>query len=242
LSATAFEGLVADDLALVRGGRRLFRGLSFSLGPRELLLLLGPNGSGKSSLLRALLGLTPLSAGRLSIGQPPRAARGREICGLALYQGHAVGAKGELSALENLALAAALDGTLACAGGGAARRAVGSAALERALDDVGLARQRDLETRRLSQGQKQRLQLARFALALGAPGRPLWLMDEPSAALDRDGGALLQRMLDAHLARGGAAIVATHLPLAAGAGRTRELRLDDPARGAAPAASAVAAS
>jgi heme exporter protein A len=220
--AVAFEGLDADGLALVRGGRRLFRRLSFALEPRDLLVLLGPNGSGKSSLLRALLGLAPLAAGRLSLGRPVRPARGREVCAIALYQGHASGAKAELTALENLSLAAALDGTLEHRPDGGA-----GAALDAALAQVGLTRQRDLETRRLSQGQKQRLQLARFALALGAPVRPLWLMDEPSAALDREGAALLQRMLDAHLGRGGAAIVATHLPLAAGAGaRVRELRLD----------------
>ncbi len=222
----AFDGLRADGLSLSRGDRRLFAGLSFELGPAELLLLLGPNGSGKSSLLRALLGLAPLSAGTLATGAG--ALRPRRLCESALYQGHASGAKGELTALENLALSAALDGTVAPG-------APGAVPLREALDEVGLSRQRDVETRRLSQGQRQRLSLARFALALRAPVRPLWLMDEPSAALDRDGAALLVRMLDAHLARGGAAIVATHLPVSPSAGRLRELRLDAfaPKRGAA---------
>jgi len=228
-----FGGLAGEGLALARGGRRLFRDLSFALEPHDLLLLLGPNGSGKSSLLRALLGLAPLAAGRLVLGRPARPARGRELCALALYQGHAGGAKAELTALENLSLAAGLDGTLEHLPAGAPD------ALSRALAEVGLARHRDVETRRLSQGQKQRLQLARFALALRAPVRPLWLMDEPSAALDTDGAALLQRMLDAHLARGGAAIVATHLPVAVGAGRVRELRLDAFAPAAATPAGAA---
>jgi heme exporter protein A len=228
----AFDGLRADGLALSRGDRRLFAGLSFGLAAAELLLLLGPNGSGKSSLLRALLGLAPLAAGTLRTGAGP--LRPRELCRSALYQGHASGAKGELTAIENLALSAALDGTVA--------PGAREAALREALDEVGLARQRDVETRRLSQGQRQRLSLARFALALRSPARPLWLMDEPSAALDRDGAALLARMLDAHLARGGAAIVATHLPVAPAAGRIRELRLDafSPRRGAAARADAEA--
>jgi heme exporter protein A len=217
LTPVAFDGLRADGLALSRGERRLFAGLSFELAARELLLLLGPNGSGKSSLLRALLGLAPLAAGTLAT--PAGALRPRRLCAAALYQGHASGAKGELTAAENLALSAALDGTLD-PGPGA------DGALRDALSEVGLARQRDIETRRLSQGQRQRLSLARFALALRSPVRPLWLMDEPSAALDRDGSALLARMLDAHLARGGAAIVATHLPVAPESGRVRELRLD----------------
>ncbi len=229
MTPVAFEGLRGDGLALSRGERRLFAGLSFDLAARELLLLLGPNGSGKSSLLRALLGLAPLAAGTLAT--PAGTLRPHRLCEAALYQGHASGAKGELTAVENLALAAALDGTLGPGAGG-------EGALRDALSDVGLARQRDIETRRLSQGQRQRLSLARFALALGSPVRPLWLMDEPSAALDRDGSALLARMLDAHLARGGAAIVATHLPVAPESGRVRELRLDAfvPRRTAAPVA------
>jgi len=231
VTPVAFAGLRAEGLVLSRGERRLFTGLSFELAAAELLLLLGPNGSGKSSLLRALLGLAPLAAGALATPSGP--LKPRHLCGSALYQGHASGAKGELTAVENLALSAALDGTLPAAGPG------GDAALRDALAEVGLARQRDVETRRLSQGQRQRLSLARFALALRATVRPLWLMDEPSAALDRDGTALLVGMLDAHLARGGAAIVATHLPVAPGAGRVRELRLDAfaPRRGAGPPSS-----
>ncbi|MFM1988442.1 MAG: Cytochrome c biosis ATP-binding export protein CcmA [Pseudomonadota bacterium] len=218
MTALAFDGLRGDGLALSRGERRLFAGLSFAASAGDLLLLVGPNGSGKSSLLRGLLGLAPLAAGTLSTGTPARPLRPRDLCPTALYQGHAAGAKGELTAVENLALSAALDGTAA---------ADDAPALRDALAEVGLSRQRDIETRRLSQGQRQRLALARFALALHAPVRPLWLMDEPSAALDRDGAELLARMLAAHLARGGAAIVATHLPVRPDAGRVAELRIDD---------------
>jgi heme exporter protein A len=236
--AARFDGLRATGLALSRGDRRLFGGLGFELAAADLLLLVGPNGSGKSSLLRALLGLAPLSAGTLEAGVPLRPIRPRELCTEALYQGHAAGAKGELTARENLALAAALDGTL-----DDVDPAARDAALLDALGEVGLARQRDIETRRLSQGQRQRLSLARFALALRAAVRPLWLMDEPSAALDSDGAALLGRLLAAHLARGGAALVATHLPVAPSSGRVRELRLDAfaPRRSAAAAPADTAA-
>jgi len=229
VTPAAFDGLRAEGLALSRGERRLFSNLSFSLEAGGLLRLLGPNGSGKSSLLRGLLGLAPLVAGSLSVGTPPRPLRPRALCAVALYQGHASGAKGELTALENLELSAALDGTVAPGDAGAL--------LRESLATVGLARQRDIETRRLSQGQRQRLALARFALALHRPVRPLWLMDEPSAALDAEGSALLVRMLGEHLARGGAAIVATHLPVAPESGRVQELRLEAfaPRRGGAGA-------
>lgn len=218
----SFGGLKAVSLALVRGERTLFTNLSFDLVPGELLRLLGPNGAGKSSLLRALLGLTPLARGQLSAGPAGQPLAPREVCAQALYQGHAHGAKGELTAIENLTLAAELDGSLANTEAGTEADRI----LNAALDEVGLARQRQIETRRLSQGQKQRLNLARFAIALQSADRPLWLMDEPSAALDASGLAVLEGLLGRHLARGGAAIVATHLPIAPSEGVVRELHLE----------------
>ncbi len=197
MTALVATTLAAQGLTLARGGRRLFERLSFELAPGELLLLLGPNGSGKSSLLRALLGLAPLAEGRIALAEgrvaladdARPATTGRALCRLALYQGHAGAAKAELSARENLALAAALDGTLEHRPSTEA-----PAALDAALASVGLTRQAGLETRRLSQGQRQRLQLARFALALASPVWPLWLMDEPSAALDTEGAGVDPRL------------------------------------------------
>jgi len=223
--------LAVEALTLARGQRVLLRELSFDVNSGEMLLLTGANGSGKSSLLRALIGLTPLQAGRFIWNGPDEApgevtpAELRSVC---LAQGHAAGVKSELTAIENLRLAAALDhppgiASTAAHGTGLTPDPI----LEQALARVGLARHRNIETRRLSQGQKQRLQLARFALASLGPHRPLWLMDEPSAALDAQGSALLQDLLGEHLARSGAAIVATHLALQSPAGQTRRLRLGE---------------
>ncbi|MGE0799313.1 MAG: cytochrome c biogenesis heme-transporting ATPase CcmA [Lautropia sp.] len=205
------DRLEVRDLTLERGHRTLFAALAIDLAPGELLQLQGPNGSGKSSLLRALLGLTPVRSGTIDWAGARFAPASGRLRRDALYQGHASGQKGELTALENLALAAALDGS-----------PTGATALQAALDAVGLGPAQALAARRLSQGQRQRLALAR--LALPNPRR-LWLLDEPSAALDRDGAARLDALLAAHLARGGAAIVATHLPLLAGR-PTRRLALD----------------
>lgn len=217
----AFSGFEARSLTLARGNRRLFSRLGFSVKAGTLLVLLGPNGSGKSSLLRSLIGLAPLQAGELARLAPAQAVAPAALRAEVLYQGHSPAAKGELTALENLQLTAVLDDTVAHLDANGARLA-----LRGALETVGLARQRDIETRRLSQGQRQRLHLARFALALQADVRALWLMDEPSAALDQAGADLLQALISRHLARGGAAIVATHLPIAPESGQRIELHLD----------------
>lgn len=232
--------LVIENLTLARGPRVLLRKLSFEVRSGEMLLLTGANGTGKSSLLRALTGLTPLQAGRFIWTDPTGSAREvtpLELRLVSLTQGHAAGVKSELTAIENLRMLAALDQPPGSTF--APTQSAGPAseqALEQALARVGLARQRSIETRRLSQGQKQRLQLARFALSCLGPHRPLWLMDEPSAALDTQGSALLQTLLGEHLARGGAAIVATHLPLHSPVGQTRHLRLDEAAMPMAEAA------
>ena len=201
--------LEVRELSLVRGRRQLLDRLGFNLARGEAILLHGPNGSGKSSLLRALLGLSVASGGEIRFEGKSFAPGSGKLCRHALYQGHASGLKGELDALENLGLAAALDGSPA-----------DSAALQSALADTGIAREAAIATRRLSQGQKQRLVLARFALAnqAASPPRRLWLLDEPSAALDRAGAAMLDQLLAGHLRRGGAALVATHLPILAESG------------------------
>ncbi len=199
------------DLSLARGQRVLLDRLHFSLAPGDAVLLQGPNGSGKSSLLRALLGLSPASGTIRFEDQAFTPASGK-LCRHALYQGHASGLKGELDAFENLALAAALDGNPADDG-----------SLRAALQTTGLAREARIACRRLSQGQKQRLVLARLALANQCPAlsRPLWLLDEPSAALDRSGATMLDALLASHLERGGAAVVATHLPMLGSEDATR---------------------
>jgi heme exporter protein A len=209
-----FSGFCARALALQRGGRTVFGELNLTLSAGELLLLTGPNGVGKSSVLRALVGLTPLASGTLQGHDPAAPITPRQLCAQALYQGHAPGIKGALTALENLALLAALDGS-----------ATQAAQLLQALERLGLRRCAELESRHLSAGQRQRLQLARFALALANPAKRLWLLDEPSAALDQDGAALLGQLLAEHVQSGGAAIVATHLPIAPTGVQPRELCL-----------------
>lgn len=185
--------LSGNDLAAVRGGRSVFVGLSFALGDGDLLAVTGPNGSGKSTLLRIVADLLKPSAGAISVEPAAEAGIGTAVH----YLGHLDCLKPSLTVADNLAFWAHLWG-----GGPSAP----------ALDAVGLAHAADLPAGVLSAGQKRRVALARLLLVR----RPIWLLDEPATALDAAAEATLGRLIAAHLATGGMAMVATHrdLPLA----------------------------
>lgn len=190
--------LAATDLGCTLGNRRLFAGLDFSLDTGRWLMLTGANGSGKSTLLRIVAGLVMPTQGQVRWQGRPRRAGDPGWNAAFVYQGHAPGWKDQLTARENLETQAWLD---------LADRRGASAAVDAAIAEVGLQRQRNLPFARLSAGQRRRLGLARLALA----PRPLWLLDEPTTALDTEGQKLFAGLLDRHLARGGCAVVATHL-------------------------------
>jgi heme exporter protein A len=177
----------------VRGGRRVFAGLSFSLAPGEVLVLRGPNGSGKSSLLRLLAGFLAPAGGEL-LWAGAKVAEDAAAHRLRLhYVGHAEALKGALTARENLAFAAALSG---------ARGAEVAGALE-GFDLLALA---EVPVRFLSAGQKRRVALARLLAGL----RPLWLLDEPGGGLDAASRRRLEQALARHRQGGGLAVLATH--------------------------------
>ncbi len=203
--------LTATGLTLSRGPRRLFAGLSFRLMPGQALVLRGANGSGKTTLLRVLAGLTVAESGELQWD----GRRWTTLCtgqrAVSLYLGHANALKDELTAAENLAESLAFDGV-----------SVPDALQRQSLDNMGLAGRHHLQARRLSQGQKRRVGLARLALAC----KPLWLLDEPTNALDADGVALFSGVVASHLQQGGMACIASHLPLSIGA-TVQELVLSD---------------
>jgi len=197
--------LRAWDLTIDRGGRRVLSGLSFEATQDSALIVTGPNGAGKTSLLRALAGFLPIEAGGFALegGDPERTA-GEQ----AHYLGHADGVKSALTAGENLAFAAAM------LGGDPSR-----AAQLAALSALGLAHAIDFPARLLSAGQRRRVALARLIIA----SRPLWLLDEPTTALDAAAQAALAAVMQAHLEGGGILVAAVHAPL--GLDEARELRL-----------------
>jgi heme exporter protein A len=202
--------LESKQLAAQRGAATLFSGIDFRLAPGEALLVTGANGSGKTTLLRIAAGLSHAAEGTLSWRGVPVTPLDQGYRAAVVYIGHAAALKDELSTEENLASLASLHA------GSAASDAIGGA-----LALWSLERQRALPARALSLGQRRRIGLARLALV----PRPLWILDEPAAALDDAGVALLCDLLGAHIAQGGMAIIATHQDIALSGPSVRSLPL-----------------
>jgi heme exporter protein A len=185
--------LEAADLECERGGRSLFRGLSFAVSGGELLRVAGANGSGKTSLLRILCGLAWPAHGEVRWKGEPIRRLGEEYSRSLVHIGHAAGLKDELTAAENLAVTCALAGV-----------AASEQAIRDALGRFTIAPQTQIKS--LSQGQRRRAALARLALSVEVP---LWLLDEPFAALDAAASALVEELMRGHAGRGGAVVYTT---------------------------------
>ena len=188
--------LEALDLEATRGDAVLFSGLSFSLAPGGLLHVAGANGTGKTSLLRALCGLLLPSAGEVRWNGGSIRRLREEYWKRLAYVGHADSLKDDLTAEENLAVGCALAGVPAPA-----------ARARAALEAFGLGARVRLPVRALSQGQRRRAALARLALS---ETLPLWILDEPFAALDVAAVELVRSLAGQHLAGGGMIVVTSH--------------------------------
>lgn len=218
IGGRAFRG---ENIACVRGGRLLFSDLAFNVAPGGVLFLTGPNGIGKSSLLRIMAGLLLPAAGTLS--RP-------EGEGAPAYLGHGDGLKPLATVGESLAFWAALDGP---------RDAVErNDAISSAVGAFALGPLMDLPCRCLSQGQRRRVALARVT----ASPATLWLLDEPTTALDEGGVCAFEAVLRRHREAGGMTVIATHGKLDAEGAEILEIERfaggDSPADPFAPAAMA----
>jgi heme exporter protein A len=199
--------LQVRGLAFSRNDEPVFGPLDASVDAGEALLVQGGNGAGKTTLLRVLAGLLRADAGEVLLDGS--AARADTRARFMAYLGHLPGLKADLSAVRNLEFLCGLHG----------RRPRQTPAA--AMGITGLAGFEDAPLRTLSAGQKKRLGLARLWLSPA----PLWLLDEPYANLDLDGITLVNRMVQAHLRSGGAALITTHGAYAAPPVRTRLLEL-----------------
>ena len=186
--------LEAASLDCERGGRALFGGLSFSLRPGELLRIAGDNGRGKTSLLRILCGLLPPSGGEVRWNGSPIRSLGEDYARELVYFGHAPAVKDDLTAAENLAIACRL------AGNARSGSEVSAALRSLAVPEAAVAKT-------LSQGQRRRAALARLVVSQAIP---LWLLDEPLAALDPQAARLVEGLIEGHIGQGGMVVYTTH--------------------------------
>jgi heme exporter protein A len=186
--------LHARQLTCLRDEEPLFAPIAIDLQAGHLLVLEGRNGAGKTTLLRALLGLHPLAADELRFQGADVLRERHALCAGALWLGHLLALKGDLTVRENLYYSLAIGGD--AEPGDVDALCVG----------LGLAGYEDTPTRALSAGQRKRAALARLA----ASRRSLWLLDEPFANLDAQGMQVVERLLATHLARGGSAMLTSH--------------------------------
>ncbi len=201
----------ANNLALIRGNRRLFKGLNFSLNTGQAIHLRGKNGSGKTSLFKVLTGMLAPTVGEIALfGKPLKDVERNDYYQL-LYLGHQSAIKPHLTVAENLAFNAELFDRLR----------VDKAQLQYALSAVDLWAFRSQLAGKLSAGQQRRIMLARLWIALyqqgqGKSAKALWLLDEPLTALDADFIECLQSHITEYLRLGGGVIFTSHQTLKLG--------------------------
>ncbi|KAA8698988.1 MULTISPECIES: cytochrome c biogenesis heme-transporting ATPase CcmA [Pseudomonas] len=186
--------LEAVALACERDLRMLFEHLELRLAGGDMVQISGPNGSGKTSLLRLLAGLMQPTAGQVRLNGKPLHEQRTELARNLLWIGHAAGIKDVLTAEENLSWLSALHHP-------ATRESIWQA-----LAAVGLKGFEDVPCHTLSAGQQRRVALARLYL----DGPPLWILDEPFTALDKQGVAQLEEHLARHCEQGGMVVLTTH--------------------------------
>jgi heme exporter protein A len=185
--------LEAAGLDCERGGRILFRSLSFAVAPGDVFRVAGPNGSGKTSLLRILCGLLAPTQGEVRWRGTPIPSLREEYTRELVYIGHAAALKDDLTPFENL--------DISC------RLAAQPAPREALLGALSAFAVPDLPVRKLSQGQRRRAALARLLIS---ERKPLWLLDEPFAALDAAAASYTDEVIVRHLQAGGSVVYTTH--------------------------------
>ncbi len=178
-----------SNVGFQRGNRFLFSNLSFDLKSGQVLWIQGDNGIGKTSILKLALGLWTPNEGTVNLINNSEIGYPGELC---TYLGHSAAFEPSLTASEALGFWKDILQS--------------PSAVSMILEKVGLENQGDVRISALSAGQKKRLALARILLT----ERPIWVMDEPKSAMDKDGQELVDKMIGDHLASGGAALIASH--------------------------------
>ncbi|MCF6322262.1 MAG: heme ABC exporter ATP-binding protein CcmA [Rhizobiaceae bacterium] len=201
--------LTINNLSGERNGQMIFSNISFTLAKGEALIITGTNGSGKSTLLRVIAGLLPAASGTVSLEDsgeftPPEMMH---------YLGHLNALKPAMSIEENLIFW---------------QQFCGNSLLDpdAALEAVALPGIGHLPAAYLSAGQKRRISIAKLLVSF----KPVWIVDEPTGALDKASEQMFARLVNEHLNNGGIAIAATHKPLDIGEGvalKTKSMNMDE---------------
>lgn len=189
--------LEAKNLSCVRDERTLFSGLSFSVNPGDIIQVEGANGAGKTSLLRILAGLAQPESGEVLWNGKNTLRHREQYHQDLLFLGHQPGIKSMLTPFENLQFYQAV------------RQATDRQAIWQALEQVGLVGYEDLPVTQLSAGQQRRVALARLWLS----NSPLWILDEPLTAIDKQGVVELTALFEQHAQSGGLVLLTTHQDL-----------------------------
>lgn len=197
--------LIAENLGGERGGEAVFSGIGFALDKGEALIVTGPNGSGKSTLLRVVAGLLPVARGKVLVEGGGEAFP--TVASASHYLGHLNAMKTALSVEENLGFWRAFQGEPALS-------------VEEALETVALGGLGHLPFGYLSTGQRRRVSIAKLLVS----HRPVWLLDEPTAGLDKASEERFAGLMRGHLEGGGIVVAATHLPLGLEGARELQMR------------------
>lgn len=200
--------LHAEKLTCIREDRILFEELSCQFDAGDIVQIAGPNGAGKTSLLRILAGLSQPYEGEVLYKNTPL-SKNIELYNQNLtYIGHLAGVKGEMSAQENLEFYLAMHGQQA-------------SEAENTLANVNLLGFEDALASHLSAGQHRRIALAR----LWQCPKPIWILDEPFTAIDKQGVKNLESLFIEHADNGGCVILTTHQDLSIDASRIKTIEL-----------------
>ncbi|MDX8443722.1 heme ABC exporter ATP-binding protein CcmA [Mesorhizobium australafricanum] len=198
--------LIAENLGGERGGEAVFSNIGFALDKGEALIVSGPNGSGKSTLLRVVAGLLPAAGGKVLVEDGGEAFP--TVASASHYLGHLNAMKPALSVEENLGFWRAFHGEAALS-------------VEEALETVALGGLGHLPFGYLSTGQRRRASIAKLLVSR----RPIWLLDEPTAGLDKASEERFAGLMRGHLEDGGILVAATHLPLGLQGARELQMRV-----------------
>ena len=185
------------DIGCDRGGVPIVRGVNLEISPGNAIQLFGPNGSGKTSLLNLFAGHCRPASGQIGWRIDQNNWEDKAPLKSVLYITHTPPLKPALTSFENLLFwcrSYGIDKNLA------------NDTVHGAIEQVGMVRYVMTRAGKLSAGQKRRLDIARAIIA----NREVWLLDEPSAAIDADGTEVVASIITSHLNRGGIAIAATH--------------------------------